>query len=274
MTGKNLINSVVRVFTVTSLAVASCAASASAATMYWTDWTDSNNSNGFTGFGTITTPTSTVKVTYNNPQGISFYQSSGGTDFWTNRAGVRNPATSPYTSSAVDNIPTGTDIIALKHVGSQTLTFSKTIANPVFSFVSLNLNGYAFLNQDFEILSFGHPSDGNDCGYWGCGLPYKEVVDLGNGNVEYRLLSTYKIDPLLGTDEPHGTIRFKGAFDSLTWRSLTNENWNGFTVGVQGTAAEVFPPTKSVPEPTSIIALLGLGTLGATSLKRKQKQEI
>ena len=54
---------------------------------------------------------------------------SGETDYYVQRNPTtlaflpRNAATSPYTSTAVDNIPTGTDMIALSHAGSQTLTF-------------------------------------------------------------------------------------------------------------------------------------------------------
>jgi hypothetical protein len=234
---------------------------ANAAPIYWTDWTGANTgavSGPFVGNGTITTPTSTVDVTYVNNQGIGFYQANGGTDWWTDSSHtVRDPATSPFTSPQVDNIPTFTDIVALQFAGSQTLSFSETIANPVFSYVSLNGNGYAFLNQDFDILSFGDglasaaPGD-NNCGWWGCGTSYKEVVNLPDGDILYELL---------GTGEPHGTIQFKGSFDTLTWTSLSNEYWNGFTVGVQGTAAEVFPenpPATDVPEP-STFAVFGLG---------------
>jgi choice-of-anchor C domain-containing protein len=200
---------------------------------HWTDWTgtDLDPSPGFRGVGTITTPTSVVTVTYTNPQGIAFFQSNGGTDYYANGVfgSSRNPATSPFTGDVVANIPTLTDIVGLQWAGSQTLTFSERVANPVFAYVSLNGNGYAF-DQDFEILSYGDASNGNDCGFWGCGTSYKEVVDLGGGKFEYRLL---------GTGEPHGTIRFLGTFDTLTWRSLSNESWNGFTVGILGTDTEV-----------------------------------
>lgn len=226
---------------------------ASAAPAYWTDWTGSDALNGTTVYGTITTPTSTVNVTYNNPQGIAFLQTGVGYfDYFLN---VNGAANSPYTSALVDNIPSPGELIGLQFAGRQSLHFSQAIANPVFSYISLNGNGYGF-NQDFDILSFGDGSPGNDCGYWGCGTSYKNVVDLGGGNFEYQLL---------GTGEPHGTIRFKGAFSDVSWNSLSNEYWNGFTVGVQGTAQEVF----ETPEPGSI-ALLGLGLIGLAAVRRRK----
>lgn len=257
-----------RVFAAAIFAVVSV--SANAAPIFWTDWTgnDLDPTAGFQAQGTITTATSTVTVTYTNPQGVGFYQPSGGTDYWTGGAG----STSPYTSAVVDNRPTGTDIIALNRAGNQTLSFSEAIANPVFAFVSLNGNGYAF-DQDFEILSLGGV-DGNACGFWGCGGVQKEVVDLGGGVFEYRLIANN-----IGGTEPHGALRFTGAFDTVSWRSLTNEFWNGFTVGVQGTADEVLPcevdPTlpqcnpSSVPEP-GLLTLLGIGLTGLALTRRRR----
>lgn len=244
-----------------AVALAACLATASlsaeAAYIYWTDWTGTSAANGATVNGTITTPTSVVSVTYNNPRGIAFAQLGGGVDFWGNGwYGPRNDAVSPYTSAQVDNAPTGTDLIGLQFAGNQTLLFSQTIANPVFSFISLNGNGYAFLDQDFDIVSLGGV-DGNSCGFWGCGNATKNVVDLGNGHKEYQLI---------GTGEPHGTIRFTGAFDAVAWRSMSNEYWNGFTVGVQGTAQEVF---NNVPEPGTLL-LAGIGLIGLTAGRRRR----
>lgn len=221
-------------FLLTAAILGLIAAEAGAAPMYWTDWTggDLDPGSGFKGEGTITTPTSSVDVTYTNANGIGFYQPSGGADYWANRGGGRDDSISPYTSSEVDNSPTGTDIIALSRAGSQVLNFSESIANPVFAFVSLNGNGYAF-DRDFDIISVGGEG-GNACGYWGCGGVTKQVIDVGGGNFEYQLNSSN-----VGGTEPHGAIRFKGAFETVTWRSQSNEYWNGFTVGVQGTAQEV-----------------------------------
>ena len=240
-----------RLAQLTGLFLVSASAPALASTIYWTDWTSGSTpvTSNYTAQGTMTTGTSSVSVTYTNAQGIGFAQYSGGTDYWTS-GGNRNPVNSPYTSAAVDNIPTGNDIIALSRAGVQTLTFSQAIANPVFAYVSLNGNGYAF-DQDFTILSFGDSSDGNNCGYWGCGTSYKNVV----GN-EYQLL---------GTGEPHGVIQFLGTFSSVSWRSLSNEYWNGFTVGVQGTSSEVY---GEVPVPGSVL-LLGAGLAALAGVRRK-----
>jgi hypothetical protein len=241
--------------TATALSLLLSCTLASAAPIFWTDWISSSPATGFQGNGVLTTNTTSINVTYTNVQGIGFFDTGSGTDYWTGGAG----ATSPYTSAAVDNRPTGSDIIALSHAGSQTLHFSQAVANPVFAFVSLNGNGYAF-DQDFDLLSLGGEA-GKACGYWSCGGASKVVVDLGGGVFEYQLNSNN-----VGGTEPHGALRFRGAFDTLTWRSSTDEYWNGFTVGVQGSAVEVF-----VPEPASA-ALFGLGVL-ALGLARRRRQQ-
>lgn len=260
MSTQGLAATLSRAISVLTLALAGSAASA--APVYWTDWTgsDADPGSGFIGNGSITTASTTLNVTYTNANGIGFYQPNGGTNYWSPGLPAGN---SPYTSAQVDNAPSGSDIIGLSYAGDQTLTFSQTVLNPVFAFVSLNGNGYAFLNQDFDILSFGAglgaaaPGD-NSCGHWGCGSVTKQVVNLGGGNIEYRLI---------GTGEPHGAIRFTGGFDSLTWRSMTSEYWNGFTVGVQGTAPR--DPT-GVPLPATWLLMVA-GGAGLLAFRRGRK---
>lgn len=248
-----------------ALTLALAAGAASANPVCWTDWTgsDTNPGPGSAGNGTITTDTGSLGVTYTNALGIAFYQSNGGTNYWSPGLPA---AKSPYTSDQVDNPPTGSDIIGLNQAGNQTLSFSQTVLNPVFAFVSLNGNGYAFLNQDFEILSYGAglgaaAPGNNSCGHWGCGSVTKQVVDVGGGNFEYRLI---------GSGEPHGAIRFTGAFDSLTWRSMTAEHWNGFTVGVQGLAPE---EPADVPLPATWLLLVA-GGAGLVASRRGRKASV
>jgi hypothetical protein len=244
---------------------------AQASPFYWTDWVSCNPcgqslGSPFVGNGTITTPTTTLNVTYSNNNGVGFFQTGGlDTDYYS----TVGAGGSPYTSTTVDNRPPAAEMIALQFQGGQTLTFSQTVANPVFAFVSLNANGYAFVNQDFEILSdagFNYDGQGVDaCGYWGCGGITKVVLPQGNGDIWYLLNATNEN----GT-EPHGVIRFTGAFNTLAWTSSSNEYWNGFTVGVQGTAREVFDPPTGVPEPGTIV-LLGSGLALAVVRARRKR---
>jgi len=244
---------------------------AAASPIFWTNWiacSPCSTVSQTTATGTITTPTATVNVTYSNANGIGFFQNGVSGDL-TNYYSGGTALTSPYTSTTVDNVPPAAEMIALQRAGSQTLTFSQTIANPVFAFVSLNGNGYSFLNQDFDILSVaGSNIDGQGvdaCGYWGCGGVTKVVTNLPGGDVLYALNANNQ-----GGTEPHGVIRFRGAFDTLTWNSTSNEYWNGITVGVQGTAAEVFDGPVTTPEPGTIL-LLGTGiAIGVARLRRKR----
>lgn len=223
---------------------------ATAGVIYYADWQSGTSTEVL---GEFVTNTSSVDITYTNNQGIAFLQTGTGTDYFYS---FQNVTISPYTSTEVSNTPTASEMIALKYAGSQTLSFSESVANIVFSYISLNGNGYSF-DQDFDILSVGGV-DGKASGYWGIGTSYKNIIDHGLGNIEYQLL---------GTGEPHGTIQFKGAFDEVSWNSLSNENWNGFTVGIQGTSQDVF---NSVPEP-STLAIFALGLMGL-ALRRFKKQ--
>lgn len=212
------------------------AASAAAAPVVWVDWTSgtagpSGSAAGVVDLGAPGPDASDISVSYSGE--IAFIQTSGGTDYW-------KPA-APYISSLVDNAPGTPDIIGLSSATTKTLSFSAPVDNLFFAVVSLNGNGYSF-NEDFEIVSEG-------CGFWGCGSFSKQIVGS-----EYRLI---------GTGEPHGVIRFNRAVSSITWTSLTNEYWNGFTVGTYGAAP--------IPEPsTYALMALGLAALGVAARRRKE----
>jgi hypothetical protein len=205
----------------------------------WADWTSGTAGANGSATGVFTTSGGPVSISYTGE--IAFIQTGTGTNFY-------NPST-PYLSALVDNAPPAAEMIALQRATPKTLTFSAPVDNLFFAVVSLNRNGYEF-SHDFEIVSSG-------CGFWGCGGWNK--VDLGNGHFQLN------IDPALGP-EPHGVIRFTGAVSSVTWTSLTDEFWNGFTVGTYGLA--VVPPP--VPEPASLALMaLGLGVVGVARRRRR-----
>ena len=212
-------------------------AAAHAAPVNWADWTSGTAGASGSAIGSFSTGAGTVDISYKGE--VAFIETGTGTNYFT------HGATSPYKSALVDNDPTASEMIALSLATSKTLTFSTAVDNLFFAVVSLNGNGYRF-DSDFEIVSFG-------AGYWGNGTLTK--VALGGGQFQ-----------LNGSGEPHGVIRFTGAVSSITWTSLTNEFWNGFTVGTYGIA----PP--AVPEPeTYALMLLGLLGIGVVARRRRAR---
>ena len=209
------------------------AGATAAAPVIWVDWTSgsagaSGSATGVIDLGPAGPDASDISVSYSGE--IRFIQTAGGTNYWTG-----NP--SPYVSAAVDNAPSTPDIIALSLPTSKTLTFSRPVNNLFFAVVSLNGNGYRF-NEDFTIESFA-------TGFWGNGTLTRQ--DLGNGTFQ-----------LNGSGEPHGVISFNRAVSSITWSSLTNEDWNGFTVGTYGEAI-----VAPIPVPAALpLFAAGLGLLG------------
>ena len=191
--------------------------------------------------GTAQAGSSTVTVTYSGER--QFVQLGCGTNYW-------NPS-GPYISAMVPNAPPDCDIIALSQATTKTLTFSEPVSDIFFAVVSLNGNGYSF-DRDFDILSFG-------LGYWGNGTLTKQVT-----------ATTWD---LIGSGEPHGVIQLTGSFSSVSWTSLSNENWNGFSIAFQDTVAnlEVTPP---VPVPTIgnwALMLMGIFILGLGILVMRKK---
>jgi fibronectin-binding autotransporter adhesin len=203
----------------------------------WVDWHTVLPNNDIQ--GTVIVGDSEVTVTYSGER--TFVQLSCGTNYW-------DPST-PYISADVPNPPPDCDIIALSQATVKTLTFSEPVSNLFFAVVSLNGNGYRF-DRDFNILSFGR-------GYWGDGTLTKEVNP-----------PTYD---LIGTGEPHGVIQIVGSFSSVSWTSLSNENWNGFSIAFEDTTANINNDDVSVPamSPWGLLLMsLALGLLGLIVVRR------
>lgn len=232
---------------------------AAAVPVNWIDWQTSSSENGFTASGVITSGSEFIEVTYNNPNGVAFFQSGTGTDYFSS-AGPNSPYESTG-ANGVDNRPPAAEMIALRFSGQQTLTFSKTVQNLYLAFVSLNSNGWRF-DQNFSILSYtGANIDGSgvdSAGFWGSG----SITRIDNGDGTYSMNN-------LTPGEPHGTILLTDKFDALSWTSLSNENWNGFTVGVQGTDEQV-PDVSAIPVPPAGLLMLG-GLCAIAALRRSSK---
>ncbi|PUE51435.1 hypothetical protein B9Z45_14730 [Limnohabitans sp. 2KL-17] len=194
-------------------------ANISSSTYYWVDWTSVNDA-AKTVTGSITIDGTVVTVVYSNPQGWAGVQTSGGINYWTGTP-------SPYTSASVANGPTTSDIIRLQYAGTQSISFSESVENIAFSVVSLNGNGYGF-NQDFSIASYTG-FNGAGTGYFTPSGTLSKSYDTATQ--QFRLLGT--------SGEPHGTIRFVNSTSNLSWSSLSNENWNGFTIGVNSATSTI-----------------------------------
>lgn len=207
-----------------------------AAPVLWVDWTGGTAGTNGSAQGVLTVDGETVDVTYTGQ--IAFLQTGtpGQTNYFLPSA--------PYVSATVDNAPGTSDIIALSTATTHTLTFSKAVKNLLFAVVSLNGNGYRF-DSDFEILSTAP-------GYWGNGTLTKTSPSAG----------VYQLN---GTGEPHGVIEFTADVTSITWTSLQNEYWNGFTIGIRGLAAPV-------PEPSSMaMAGMAIAAVAGMTIRRRSK---
>jgi len=225
-----------------ALAALGLSCGAHALPVNWANWTAGTVGANGTATGSFNTATGNVNISYNGE--LAFIETGTGTNYF-------NPST-PYVSALVDNPPPAAEMLALSVAASKTMSFSQAVDNLFFAIVSLNGNGYRF-NSDFEIVSTGQ-------GFWGNGTLTK--VNLGGGQFQ-----------LNGTGEPHGVIRFTGSVSSITWTSLTNEFWNGITVGTYGIATEVptTPPVTPIPEPeTYALMLAGLALLGRVARRQKR----
>ncbi len=209
------------------------AGGAQAAPLTWTDWTtaDSSSASGTLGG---------VSVSFTGNIDPTAQTNGGGTNFWAVNSGI-------FTPTGTENAPPDSDIIRLTgggNTGTQTLTFSSAVTNPLMAIMSLGqanvLVPYDF-DSPFTILNQG-------TGYWG---GTNTSLSSGAGDV----LNGY---------EGHGLIQFQGTFSSISWTIPTAEYWHGFQIGY----VDAQQPAP-VPLPAAGWLLLA-GLTGLAGLRRRK----
>jgi hypothetical protein len=205
---------------------------AQAATIDWATWS-SSSLNAQTG-GTATGNTASgVTINY-----------SGEVESLKPDYPTWNPTSTWADGTTISNAPPQNGgIIQLfggAGTGSDTITFSQTVFNPVIAIWSLGQNGvpatFSF-DQLFTVVA-GGPSVEYNGG----------TLTPGTGTVVTGV-------------EGNGSLLFAGPINSITWTNPQFENWYGFTVGI-----------SAVPEPgTWLMMILGFAGLGFLAYRRNAK---
>jgi hypothetical protein len=132
---------------------------------------------------------------------------------------------------------------------TETISFSSTVVDPIFTIWSLGQPGapatFDFSSksgQAFNILG-GGPS-----------------TEFGGS----ALTSTGSV--VRGT-EGNGLVQFLGSFDSITFTTPNFENYYAFTVGYDATLTGPGPTPGPVPEPATL-SLFGLGIAALPLVRR------
>jgi hypothetical protein len=150
---------------------------------------------------------------------------------------------STFTGGTIGNAPAQADgivrIIGGTAAGTNTITFSQAVVNPVLAIWSLGQPGLQAqfnFNQAFTIES-------------------------GGPNAEYGGASIFAVGNTVYGAEGNGVVQFTGSITSISWTNPIAENWYGFTVGV---------PVVAVPEPeTYALMLAGFAALAFVARRRK-----
>ncbi len=126
--------------------------------------------------------------------------------------------------------------------GTNTITFSSAVVNPVMAIWSLGQPGNFVAQFNFD---------------------HAFTIESGGANAEYGGAALSAVGNNLFGAEGNGTIQFTGTVTSISWTNPVFESWYGFTVGV--------PITAAIPEPeTYALMLAGLGLLGLIASRRRK----
>jgi hypothetical protein len=221
-----------KIFVICALFLILTVTAAKADYVYWTDWTSATYGNPGSASGVISFVGTNVNVTYSGEvMNSSVYHGN-----WNYPNTYSKPGTG---IGYVDNVPSPyNESIALVGGNSthNTITFSKSLVNPVMAIQSLGSGDQARyeFTQSFTLLKQGN-------GAWGGGP--NSLTQSGN---------------ILYGNEGNGIIQFTGTYSSISWTVPDGENYHMFTIGAP----------SAVPIPSAML-LFAPGLAGLAVLRRK-----
>jgi hypothetical protein len=245
---KNLFNNPVSALILASCAVTSIPAHAD--TFVWATWNSATVVPGASaaagGFASATIPGFTITYT-GQLSGLSAGPS------W-------NPPATWIGGVVSNGPPVGASSVHMEggpNSGTETITFSGPVANPVLAIWSLGAGG---IQTSFDFNSsepFTIAGGGGNAEFGGSGLV---INSLGTG---------------VTGNEGNGLIELLGVYTSFTFTTPIFENYYDFTIGEDQTVTSTLPPgggtgptpTATTPEPGTL-SLLGTGLMALAFVRR------
>ena len=153
-----------------------------------------------------------------------------------------NPA-STFSGGTVGNGPVQANnsirIIGGTGTGTNTITFSSAVTNPVLAIWSLGQPGTT-ANFTFNVA------------------PAALSLQAGGPSVEYAGGPLTLLGNVVSGNEANGVVQFAGTYSSISWTNPNAEDWYAFNVG------------SAVPEASSwAMLIVGFGMVGVAARRRK-----